>query len=103
MDQLQRDILPERLESLRDMIRRVEGALEEIADCSVESIMFSADSIVIPQSAPCTAHDAKAGIQNPAQNVDSRFRGNDDDAASKIQAAMFSTEQSPISNRGSNI
>jgi hypothetical protein len=45
--------------------------------------MFSADSIVIP---------AKAGIQNPAQNVDSRFRGNDDDAASKSQAAMFSTE-----------
>jgi hypothetical protein len=63
-----------------------------ISDCSVESIMFSADSIVIPQSAPCTAHDAKAGIQNPAQNVDSRFRGNDDDAASKSQAAMFSTE-----------
>jgi hypothetical protein len=55
--------------------------------------MFSADSNVIP---------AKAGIQNPAQNVDSRFRivrrtrrtlGNDDEAASKSHAAMFSTEQ----------
>jgi hypothetical protein len=46
--------------------------------------MFSADSNVIP---------AKAGIQNPAQNVDSRFRGNDDEAASKSHAATFSTEQ----------
>jgi hypothetical protein len=45
--------------------------------------MFSAGSWVIP---------AKAGIQTPAHNVDSRFRGNDLETAAKSRAAMFSTE-----------
>ena len=40
---------------------------------------------------------AKAGIQNSAQAVDSRLRGNDDNMAAQSDDVLFSTEQSHIS------